>query len=341
VAVVDHAASRPRVSVRAAPGLRPAGGYSGAAISADGHLAALSSSAGVDVVDIRTGRTRPSVRGRATGVTFAGPTVMIVFRDGATADVVAVANDRLTRRMTEVWGDSGSHRPPVASDDGELLADLGDDGLMHVTTLRDGVEIGSFQLPRPGDSLSSNPWDSTDFKFLPGTRVLVTATAGGPVLRWNLDERTWIAAISRDVARNLTLAEWPDEARADRPTDLGRGRPLGGAPPRPVPFSPPAASRRAYLGLTAADGSWDGIVGELNAAAVVRIAAGSPAAAAGIRLDDRVTDVGPFNVFNGQDLLDALAHYRPGDRVDITVERPSVGIFDRGWREETFPVDLR
>ena len=74
----------------------------------------------------------------------------------------------------------------------------------------------------------------------------------------------------------------------------------------------------AYLGV-ATSGSSTGTPG----ATLANVTSGGPAADAGLRSGDVVTELGDANVQNANDLVAAIASHRPGDKVAVTVERSS------------------
>jgi S1-C subfamily serine protease len=74
----------------------------------------------------------------------------------------------------------------------------------------------------------------------------------------------------------------------------------------------------AYLGV-ATTGSSAGTPG----ATLADVTAGGPAAAAGLKTGDVVTQLGDAKVQNANDLVAAIAAHHPGDKVAITVERSS------------------
>jgi S1-C subfamily serine protease len=73
----------------------------------------------------------------------------------------------------------------------------------------------------------------------------------------------------------------------------------------------------AYLGVTVTQGTGTGG----NGVPIADVAAGSPAADAGIAAGDRVTAVGGTAVSTVDDLLAALGEHEPGDHVDLTWTR--------------------
>jgi putative serine protease PepD len=76
--------------------------------------------------------------------------------------------------------------------------------------------------------------------------------------------------------------------------------------------------RHAYLGIASAD-SPTGTKG----ATISSVTPGGPAAGAGIRAGDVVTQIGGTAVADSNDLVAAIAAHQPGDKVDVTVKRGS------------------
>jgi putative serine protease PepD len=75
----------------------------------------------------------------------------------------------------------------------------------------------------------------------------------------------------------------------------------------------------AYLGVSTGDASSAKSTGAL----VGSLAQGGPAASAGLRQGDVVTQIGSAKVSDSGDLVAAIATHKPGDKVDITVRRNS------------------
>jgi putative serine protease PepD len=88
-----------------------------------------------------------------------------------------------------------------------------------------------------------------------------------------------------------------------------------------------AAIRRPYLGITTSESS----TGALGAQ-VENVIGGGPAAAAGITVGDTVTGVGGQKIERPDDVSAAIENRRPGDKVDIKVQR--------GGAERTVSVTL-
>lgn len=91
---------------------------------------------------------------------------------------------------------------------------------------------------------------------------------------------------------------------------------------------PTAAARDAVEELLTdgrAHHAWLGVVGvdavERRGALVERVAPGSPAATAGLRPGDVVVDVGGSAVEDVADLMRAVRHHEPGQRIPVVVER--------------------
>ena len=80
---------------------------------------------------------------------------------------------------------------------------------------------------------------------------------------------------------------------------------------------------RGFLGISAQDLSAEAARtrGLAEAAAVVQVTSGSPAALAGIRAGDVITAIGDVPVTGVGDITNALTRYPPGSRVPLTVAR--------------------
>ena len=75
----------------------------------------------------------------------------------------------------------------------------------------------------------------------------------------------------------------------------------------------------AWLGVTVAATELDGV-------AVTAITAGGPAERAGLRLEDRVVAIDGEPIESAAALVGRLRHYRPGDVVELVIERPDASL---------------
>src|SRR4051812_1129089 len=75
--------------------------------------------------------------------------------------------------------------------------------------------------------------------------------------------------------------------------------------------------RHAYLGVSTGDASTATSTG----AVIGQVSDGGPAAAAGLRQGDVVTQIGSSPIHDSGDLVAAVATHKPGDKVDVSVKR--------------------
>jgi putative serine protease PepD len=75
--------------------------------------------------------------------------------------------------------------------------------------------------------------------------------------------------------------------------------------------------RHAFLGVSTSDASSANSTGAL----IGQITAGGPAADAGLRQGDVVTQIGSTQIHDSGDLVAAVSQHKPGDKVDVTVRR--------------------
>jgi len=75
--------------------------------------------------------------------------------------------------------------------------------------------------------------------------------------------------------------------------------------------------RHAYMGVSTSDASSSSSTGAL----IGQISSGGPAAEAGLRQGDVVTQIGSARIRNSNDLVAAVATRKPGDTVSVTVRR--------------------
>jgi len=75
---------------------------------------------------------------------------------------------------------------------------------------------------------------------------------------------------------------------------------------------------------------------ELSGAVVTEVTAGSPAEAAGLKVDDRITQVDGKALEPGANLADLIQAHKPGDTIELTVMRGA----DEEEEEIKLPVTL-
>ncbi|MET0146465.1 MAG: trypsin-like peptidase domain-containing protein [Ilumatobacteraceae bacterium] len=320
VAVSDHDGGGGSLDPSAAVG--PATGDASAAAAPTNPIDALVRGAEPAIVSIhdsiaQTDEFGREVEGQAAGTGF------VLSADGylvtndhvvdGASDITARFSDGTSLAATVVAADPGSDLAVLQVDRTGLSAlPLGDSSALHVGD--QVVAIGNAL------DLSGSPTVTTGIVSATGrsltepngthlTGLLQTDTAinpgnsGGPLLDMHgqvIGIDTAIAgqaqnigfAIAIDPARTLI-----DQLRNGQVPDHA----LLGVSTRPV---------TAGAGSAAADG-----------AQVVRVTAGSPAAAAGVEAGDVVTAVDGRNITSPDDLGAAIAAHQPGDEVKITYER--------------------
>lgn len=102
-----------------------------------------------------------------------------------------------------------------------LLARLRGDGTVVISDLESGEVLGSVRLPPMTRSSVTDPWTAaTTLTATRDTGELVTATSGGRLAYWQLDEDAWIRAACAATGRDLSAAEWGRFVASAPPPDL-------------------------------------------------------------------------------------------------------------------------
>jgi WD40 repeat protein len=177
-----------------------------AAISEDGSTAAiiLPGQQKVRITDVRGGDSH-ELPGPASVVAFVADRLL-----------VAKANNDLevwdaegTQRLRTITGDAGYAQAITGVPKSRLVARLTNQGIVKLWYIDSGRLLGSFPLPESGSS-GAYPWSATSLAATPDGTELISATAGGVVVRWDLRPEGWVDASCRAAARSLSPAEWAE-----------------------------------------------------------------------------------------------------------------------------------
>jgi hypothetical protein len=218
-------------------------------------------------------------------------------------DVYAWVKDDLPRRQADAKG-----RPGLAATPDEVLTDRRRAEAMLVTA----TDLTRAERLSRGVALLRGivaRWGKTE--AADRARAMLAEIQADPGRRQRLDEqesaerqREWTArakALARSGQERAALAAWEELAKAEP------GAPAAAEAKR----LRAALAARPYLGV--------GLEGE--GTGVSAIAAGGPAARAGLRPGDRLLKVGAERVESLGDLRRVVAAHKPGDRLALEVQR--------------------
>ena len=180
---------------------------------------AVATDQGAQLTDVQTG---------ARSMLPGGPVTEVVFR----GDQLLV---RRPNRVLELWDPSGTTVAHTLADHGyeraidvvegtTTLVRLRQDGTVVLTDYRTGDDLGSFALPEPASASAVSVWAATSLAVDQRHHSLLTASSGGELRRWDLDERDWLGSACRMAGRDLTPDEWRRYVGTTPPDDLRCGR---------------------------------------------------------------------------------------------------------------------
>jgi S1-C subfamily serine protease len=313
-------AATPDTAARSTVPVAATGGSAGSALDAR----ALYSRASPAVVDI-TARTSsaPGVFGRsqgtATGTGFVvdgdghvltaahvvdnASSITLTFHDGATRKATLLGKDDATDVAVLKVDPSGLKLHPLtlgssaAMQVGDAVAAIGDP-FGYDRSLSTGVVSGLDRTIQAPNGFTVAHAIQTDAALNPGN-------SGGPLL----NARGEVIGIADQIATN---------GAAESSTGVGFAVPIDLVRSELSNLQAGKSVGHAYLGVSTAN------TGTRTAGALInQVAAGGPAASAGLRSGDIVTVVGSTQVRDANDLVAAIASHRPGDQVKLTVKRGS------------------
>jgi WD40 repeat protein len=169
------------------------------------------------LVDLHTGDIHTVGSGRADGIIFSRDRLLIQRTTGS----LEVWDTTGRHLLTTLAGAGGLANALAVSPDGSLVARLSDNGTASVASLKTGDMLANFSLPTPANAgYSSDPWLATAMTFAPDGQSLLTATAGGHVISWDISPSDLITIACATAGRGLTTAEWRDYIHTTPPTNL-------------------------------------------------------------------------------------------------------------------------
>lgn len=188
-----------------------------AAVSADTTTVYLvGSDSVVHVVDTATGQQH-SLPGSAAVSVAASDNRLLVTR---TDNSLEVWNNTGTQLARTIPADAGYTPVITAIPGGQLVARLNDLGIVELWNSDTGALLGSVTLPFPSRSTGQPAWDSTTLAASQDGRELVSASADGSIVRWQLDPGAWVRSACTAAGRSLTADEWRGQVNDSPPDDL-------------------------------------------------------------------------------------------------------------------------
>lgn len=178
-----------------------------AAISQDGSVAAivLPERRAVRVIDVHGGAPHELPGSSASVVAFVADRLLVARSNND----LEVWNVQGTRHYRTIAGDAGYTQAITGIPGSRLVARLTDQGAVKLWYIDSGRLLGSFALPEPYGS-GAPPWASTSLAATSDGTELISATASGLVVRWDLRPDGWIDASCRAAGRSLSAEEWAE-----------------------------------------------------------------------------------------------------------------------------------
>lgn len=190
-----------------------------ASISPDLARVAVATNQGAQLTDVRTGARSMLPGGPVTEVVYRGSQLLVRRPNG-----VMELWDPTGTTMTHTLPDHGYERAVDLVEDTATLVRLREDGTVVLTDYRTGDDLGSFALPEPASASAVSVWAATSLAVDQRDHSLLTASSGGELRRWDLDERDWLGSACRMAGRNLSPDEWRRYVGTPPPDDLSCGR---------------------------------------------------------------------------------------------------------------------
>jgi hypothetical protein len=191
-----------------------------ASISPDLARSAIVTDGRVQLVDLGTGARTELPGGAATQAVFRGGQLLV----RRPTDVLELW-DSLGTTMSRTLPDRGYEGAIDLLEASGTLIRLRENGTVVLTDSRTEDDLGSFALPEPDGAGTPRIWGATTLVVDPRGPALLTATSGGELRRWSLDERVWLDAACRMAGRDLTPDDWWRYLGTTPPDDLRCGVP--------------------------------------------------------------------------------------------------------------------
>jgi putative serine protease PepD len=240
----------------------------------------------------------------AAHVVNGASSVTVTFQDGTTRKATVLGKDNATDVAVLKVDPAGMtlHPLPLGSsanlEVGDALAAIGDP-FNYNRSISTGIVSGLDRTISAPNGFTVAHAIQTDAALNPGN-------SGGPVF----DSSGKVIGIVDQIATNGSSNATSSGVGFAVPIDLIRSELSNLESGQPV--------RHAYMGVST------GSVGTTTSGALVgSVANGGPAADAGMRSGDVVTKIGNTTIKGSNDLVAAIATYKPGQKVQVTVRRGS------------------
>lgn len=187
-----------------------------ASISPDASSVARLTPQGVLVTDLATLTNTTLPGGTAAEVVFAAGRLLVERSNGS----IEVWDARTLSQITTVPGDTTYERARTLSPDGNTAIRLDAQGNIVLTDIPTSASLGSLQLPSAARASATDIWAATSMALDPSGSHLFTATSGGLLVRWTLDESQWIPAACHSAGHDIDPATWLQLVGTEPPPTL-------------------------------------------------------------------------------------------------------------------------
>jgi putative serine protease PepD len=238
----------------------------------------------------------------AAHVVDGASSITVTLQDGTTRSAKLLGKDDATDVAVLKVDPSGLTLHPLALGNssalgaGDPLAVIGDP-FGYQRSISTGIVSGLDRTIQAPNGFTVAHAIQTDAAMNPGN-------SGGPVL--NADGQ--VIGIADQIATG---------GSADANTGVGFLVPIDLVKSELSQLKSGQSVRHAYLGVNTGDASSANSAGAL----IAGVSANGPAASAGLRTGDVVTQIGSAQIQDSGDLVAAVGSHKPGDKVDITVKR--------------------
>jgi S1-C subfamily serine protease len=238
----------------------------------------------------------------AAHVVDGASSITVTFQDGTTRTAKLLGKDDATDVAVLKVDPSGLTLHPLALGNsaalgaGDPLAVIGDP-FGYQRSISTGIVSGLDRTIQAPNGFTVAHAIQTDAAMNPGN-------SGGPVL----NSAGQVIGIADQIATG---------GSADANTGVGFLVPIDLVKSELSQLKAGQSVHHAYMGVNTGDASSANSAGAL----IAGVSAGGPAASAGLRAGDVVTQIGSSQIRDSGDLVAAVGTHKPGDKVDITVKR--------------------
>ncbi|HEY3606135.1 MAG TPA: hypothetical protein VGL06_01480 [Pseudonocardiaceae bacterium] len=211
-AIADGAVARHR---NVGPILSPPSADQVAISSDTASVAVVRPDGSVLVTELASGARRTLPTAGAATAAFAQDRLLVGRADNA----LEVWNTTGTQRLHTIPADAGYATTLAVVPESRLVARLTEVGTVEFWNMDSGALVGSLGLPFPDRSTGQPAWDSTVLATPTHAQELVSASADGAIIRWEVGTDALIRAACTAAGRDLTTVEWNAVTSAP-PADL-------------------------------------------------------------------------------------------------------------------------